>query len=216
MPGRLKIGVTFLRCAEITSGNPTSLGQYLKTRGAKVEAWDADSKSDPLVAFRDEDIGSHGFQAWIGKDAFSISVIPRLGTLLVTAEMLSGDRPRRLQQLQAFADELFVVVKGRFGYADLHGDLPAGLSRAVTSLQIRWLFWRNYFGREYVKALGTEFFEQAPFSSISRLSDTALRCDLRERPDEATPAARKAALKAYFESSGPCEIYEAKDFRIEF
>jgi hypothetical protein len=217
MPDKLEIGVVFYRCAALAHGDDNILFSYLKECAAKVKPWDSERAIDPLRAAKDKKLGIKGFHSIFGADNILMSVIPRSATFLARME-LQKDKSfeRRLKVLTEVADKLFVLLRGRFGYADLYGDPPPGLSESVTTLSIRWLFWRNYYGLEYLEKWQRAYFERCKFHAVHELASIALRCDVRELPDEPMAAEAREKLEEHFADAGECEIYDAKRFPADF
>lgn len=78
------------------------------------------------------------------------------------ASFREGDSPDGVANgLLALATHFYPCLRPQYGWVDEAGwNLPEG--KALAALRPRYLFWANFFGPEYVQAIGREFLKRAP------------------------------------------------------
>ena len=214
----VQLGLTLMRCAGLKEKRLAPYLNYLKTHRAKIETWDSEEPEDPNKVPKDQLLEPGGFTVWFDKVDISVSILPRTATYLARFECPVGEnaRDKTLKLVMQHTNDVFELFSPKFEFIDLLGDHPPELSEAVSESRVRWLFWWNYFGSEFVKKIGKSYLEKAPFSKVEELPNGALRCSTRELPFEKMDAKRAKELISYFGGPDRCEIYDAAKHPIDF
>jgi hypothetical protein len=219
MKKTVKVDVTLMNCSVLLDGRHQVYLEYLKKISAMIESSDSEEKLDPLLAAIEDDQASAHFTVWIDNIPMSVSLL-RSGVYIATVEVakvkkLGSTNP--LTYLIKMADELFLILGAKYGYADVQGDPPPSLFEAISTQSVRWLFWINYFGRDFINHHdGIEYYVNAPFVKVSTLDNGGIKCMTRTLPFEHMDSKSVRALIKYFGGSEQCEIYDAEKFPIEF
>ncbi len=69
---------------------------------------------------------------------------------------------------EEFAEKLFTKLRPLYGWIDEPGENTPG-TKKIRSLNPTVLFWANYFGQEYVQAIGRDFLMTTPAWKISEI-----------------------------------------------
>jgi hypothetical protein len=120
-----------------------------------------------------------------------------------------------IQSMGKLTDALFTALAFKYAFADLEGDAPPKLYEDIEGTRIRWLFWANYFGKDYVKKSGKEFLLRAPGWRSEELPDGTVKYMTRSDPRMKIDAATKKAITAYFLPEHKVKIYQWEKFRFD-
>jgi hypothetical protein len=218
MKKKITLGTTLMRCEQLKRRHVDAYLNHLRERGAKIETWDSDESVDPGSVPAEKLFDGPGFSVWYGKHEMSVSLLARTGTYLASVEAQPAKKAGpgdALKLLVGTSDELFEALGSEYGFVDLHGDPPEGLSEAISSKSVRWLFWVNYFGTAFVEARGADYLKRAPFERVDDLPGGAIKCMTRPAPYGAADASRTHALIEYFGGPGKCDVYDAAKHPID-
>lgn len=214
----VKVGLMLLDCANLTDKKYQLFLDYLGKRGAKVQTWDSEKPQDPRKVPRDQFFEPGGFTVSLEKVEFRVSTLLRSRSYLARFDcpVSEAGAEKVLKSATKHIDELFELLAPAYGFIDLLGDEPPELSEAVEESKVRWLFWWNYFGSEFVATIGKDLLKKAPFFKIEDLSNGALKCSTRALPFEKVDQKRAKELISYFGGPGRCDIYDAAKHPIKF
>lgn len=218
MPKVVKVGLMLMGCANLTDKKYKQYLNYLSERGAKIQTWDSEEPEEPNKVPRSELLEPGGFTVSLEKVEFRVSTLLRSRSYLARFECPSSEKGAKevLKPATKHIDELFELLAPAYGFIDLLGDEPPDLSEAVDESRVRWLFWWNYFGREFVATVGKSHLEKAPFLQTEDLPKGALKCSTRALPFERIDSKRAKELISYFGGPSRCDIYDAAQHPIDF
>lgn len=143
--------------------------------GVPMRPWDADSYELSYNALRKSFDRAERIVLEVGDEESIVSVDRETGSLNLTLEVQDLATAGSQGQTLAILDSLFASLAPKFAWADADGEYPKGLVDAISNTSIDWIFWCNFYGAEYVKKYGLDFFVRAPFASIHAFAEQGVR-----------------------------------------
>jgi len=213
VPKTVEVSLTLLKCEALYSGKYQPYLEYLENIGARIETWHSGEPERPLEVPPEQLFVTGGFTVSLKRAEITVSLLRKSGVLLAEAESSatpSAAQKGSLRFLTEHADPAFGLMQSPYGFADISGDEPEDLRKSIAERSVDWLFWLNYFGREYLDEHGVDYFRKAPFLRVDEI-DGGVKCSTRELPWKSIDSKRQTALVEYFGGSDKCHVYRASE-----
>ena len=108
---------------------------------------------------------------------------------------------------EEFAEKAFVKLRPIYGWTDEPGENAPG-TKKIRSLNLTVLFWANYFGLEYVSAIGRDFLMSTPAWKVKEIEGCGIVVVCNESYTEWWSISNKPVIE-YFKAKYP----EIKGYR---
>lgn len=145
-----------------------------------------------------------------GSEIVKGSLIPRIGylMLLVPAGYVeSRIDEKHAQGLLKIAFSLYSILRPQFCWVDMAGD-DAPTEKEIATLTLRHILWANFYGAEYVKKYGRDFFLNAPGWKKEELPNGGIVYILSPGVFDKTGFVSPKEVARYFREKAKVKIYQ--------
>jgi hypothetical protein len=119
-----------------------------------------------------------------------------------------------IDSLRQLVEELLAFFCFSFAHIDLEGDPPSAYLEDTAATDIRWLFWTNYFGENFLKKYGKQFLMQAPGWKTTDMG-VAVKYLTRQSPSLSPTNDLEYKIQTYFSRFGETRLYSCEEFGFE-
>jgi hypothetical protein len=113
-------------------------------------------------------------------------------------------------------DDLLKSFDFKYAHIDLEGGLPSEIIEDIENTKISWLFWINYFGKEYVEKYGKDFLLHVLDFNAFELPNGMVKCLTRATLDSAILPEIVRNTNTCLDIKNEIKIYSAQDFDLPF